>query len=1005
MAAPKSNQAGVSTGAATPDTGVGGPTVSDISMENQNVPQPQAQMVVEQYVPAEILSALGDAEGEIAAADTEAVGSLLPNLAGTFAEIDAAASQINLALAEMFGQIGLTLNAATTPVLQLVSKATEAVSDAVIDIMVPIAQAGVILPEDADAMRARLDADPMDWLPAAIPALGALFASNEPTDCDVRLDPKCGAAGDDTSVGTGGGDTLPPPPEPPPPEPPPPTVPGASLCGVGEAVYYDRNPIGGFPTAIPGVYGHCYTPAVPIPPPVPPPPEPPPPPPPIFPPPVSPECCVSPVTTTGPVTIVMPPPPPTGPPAPPPTATCPPTTVVVPPITVTVPPPPPPPPSAGPLDSLIGVKPVSGSIRGIDWSLAYPCAGGFSGVIVAPAGSGPAAGAVEAGIVGRFIYDAGYLAASILSPTTLGFVERLSGDLPAATAGVIDSVFTYNTGMELAGGVLAQFGIFPGTSLGDVMPLLAVEGAAHWAERQTGVQVGYYATGVRYALQYISPQYIPSQPALDQLFNTGRLNSAQWECFTRANGNLPGWADKVRAMGEGRPNPHDLVTLLNRGYLTKDQYDERMIDIGWNRQLYRDDAQRLSEEYPGLPDQLRFMVRDSFDEDIVKKYGYDNDFDAKFNAEAQKLAKATNIPERFFRLSWRAHWQIPSYTQLSDVVHRFRPDRPDRILWEKDNPQNFGESDWDYQHRGPLVITVSNMQEAMEVNDMAPSWVAPLIGIAYRPITNTDAVRAFQVGMYNTDELYHSFRDNGYDSDNASKLALFYQYNTERMQSTQTGVLTVRKIIALYQSLSIRRDEAFNLLGPTTPDLDRRNQILNNVDMQMAKDQIQDIIKLTRKDFMYGKMSVDEAIKFLDDNGADSARTVEVVGRWAVQRRLRSKEATARQLCQWFAHKLISPDDYLNRLENLGYDVDDAVRIAGVCKTDADLAAFKAARSESDRAARLARQALQDAEKRLRQTIKDLTDQKNGLLAQIQKLQDQLSGQSPPPPPPPPPKP
>jgi hypothetical protein len=549
-----------------------------------------------------------------------------------------------------------------------------------------------------------------------------------------------------------------------------------------------------------------------------------------------------------------------------------------------------------------------------------------------------------------------------------------------------------------------------GGTLGVNYPSLTFEAmayvtAAQAAEARLRAPVTYLYQSAIYAYQWANPQFIPEQPWVNQMYNTALIDSEQWECWTRAHGNHPGPQKLVRRIQESKPNDADIVTLYYRGLLTLDEYRARMNELGYVRESYTDDKLKLFQQYPGLADQMRYMVRDSFDESVVAKYQYDKDFTDKFNAEAQKVAAATGIPERFFKLAWRAHWQIPSYTQLADVVHRFRPDRPERIDWENANPRNDGESDWDYYHRGPLVVTVKDMQDAMEVNDMAPAWVHPLIGIAYRPITNSDAARSYEIGTYSSVDMYHAFRDNGYDDANANKLVAFYAAQVEKRIASNSGVMTVRKIVALYKDGAIDRFAADNLIAQSMPDAGQRRQLLDNLDTQIGAEYTQEFVKLIRRRYMYGKYSENELVDQLAAAGVQRTRA-EYMGRnWELARSLRSKEATVKQLCVWLSHNVLTLNDYIQRLANLGYDADDAFRISNVCKQDWDKATAKAADTAARRAKADARQAQRDAEAALRKIIKDLTDKKNGLLAEIAALEQQLSGQNSPPPPPPPPPP
>lgn len=660
--------------------------------------------------------------------------------------------------------------------------------------------------------------------------------------------------------------------------------------------------------------------------------------------------------------LVGPPPPPVGPP----------------------PPPQPPPPPIGGKPQ--GIEPVEGSISGVDWSQPTACSAAEQIVeeeISIPAGGisvGPLNTDTIVSIVGGSIASAlggplGYVANQLVSLTGSDRSSALGASgLPSLGVGIglardfID---------RLTGGSIPNKSAAIG--LGSEIAL------ANTAERITGLPLTYLAQSVQYTYQYANPQFLPTQPDTDALYLTNKITSGLWECYTRAQGNIPSVWSMVLDSKQTKPIASDVVSLFRRGIIPDQaSYYERMRELGVLNTQYSDEIYKLSEQLPGVSDQIRFMVRDVWDESVVKQYNYDKDYEQKFAGKAKQLALATGVSEDWFRYYWRAHWEIPSNTALYEMLHRLRPDRPDVIDTVGHVPNDAELAELRSNPLSPAIVTTADVQRAIEVNDMSPGWINPLIAISYRPITNSDAARAFEIGTFNETDLYHAFRDNGYNDTDAKRQVVFYSGQRSRKVANASGVWTTRKTIKAYKDGMIDRQQADDLLRPILIADDVRKRALDGADIEADVEAKRSILKQFHQRYLYGEIEDAALHDLLQSQGIQPSAVSRIEEQWFNERQGRAKEPRVQMLCQWFTRGFIDQTEYFTRLQRLGYSNDDAGRIAKVCAYDYAAKKAKAAAVASAKAAK-------ELQAQQRQEKADITKQISNLQKELKDYQKQIA--------------
>jgi len=336
--------------------------------------------------------------------------------------------------------------------------------------------------------------------------------------------------------------------------------------------------------------------------------------------------------------------------------------------------------------------------------------------------------------------------------------------------------------------------------------------------------------------------------------------------------------------------------------------DAELIRLGVKNAGDRAKMRELMLQTPQVSDLVRFMVRDSFDDDTVIKYQYDKDFDKKFSEspQAQALAKAAGIPVEFMRLVWRAHWDIPSYTQLCEMLHRLRP--------EKGFPAD-------------IAVTIEDIRTALEINDMSPGWVERLIAISYNTITRTDLLQWFVNGSIERNEVISRLQDTGYTKADAVRITDAWELEISIRRKNRSATLSIRQIVKYYIDGLIDQGEATTLLSDVISDPLEVNKIIAEADLMRMAESRRKCINGYRKRFMKGEFTTVTVKNQLQLLGLDQAQIQPIVDGWDCELRSMSKQIPLAGIRKLARAGLLSIFEVRERLKNLHYTPADVERL------------------------------------------------------------------------------
>jgi len=221
-----------------------------------------------------------------------------------------------------------------------------------------------------------------------------------------------------------------------------------------------------------------------------------------------------------------------------------------------------------------------------------------------------------------------------------------------------------------------------------------------------------------------------------------------------------------------KPASQDVVAYQLRKDPELSGLDAKLRKIGIHPE-YFDVYRELAYQIPPVADIITMAVREAFSPTIAEKFGQYEDFPPDF----AKYAAMKGLDEDWAKRYWAAHWSLPSPQQGFQMLHRG-------------------------------VITDTDLNMLMRAQDIMPFWRDKLMQIAYRPLTRVDVRRMYREGVLDEGEVFESYLDQGYDEDNAERMAEF----TVKQTLSTLSKFTSSDIIKAFAGRMISASEAKTLL-------------------------------------------------------------------------------------------------------------------------------------------------------------------------------------------------
>ena len=485
----------------------------------------------------------------------------------------------------------------------------------------------------------------------------------------------------------------------------------------------------------------------------------------------------------------------------------------------------------------------------------------------------------------------------IVGPT----LARVADNLLVGIAGLLTSSVNQAAGEAVAatgGGILAR----------------VISGII---TRWVGFDADYFTRGFQYDINYHNPQTIPSEADFVQLFLGNAIDEKTLECMVRANGSYYSWYKLLASVNRTKPSIDQVISLNRRGAIGDETAQEYLRQNGVTNNFEAGLFYKATEAVPTVSDIVRFMVRDADDRKVAERYGTDIGLDTKYGDQLKSWARSQGITDDVMKYYWRSHWDIPSNTALFEMYHRLRPKRAAGDT----NPE--------------VVTTDQDIKDALVVNDMLPFWAERMMAISFRPLTRTDAQRAYFIDAISEAELFDVYMDLGYKSDDARRLVNFTNQLKKKRAQGAGSAEKPATTLKYFRNYIISRQEAFSRLQAGGLSEAQSNEALNIAETQRKNESTLVCLKGIKAAFK--KLALDDFTvrdKILG-LGIPPENVEPIVAQWKCERSSKPKYLTAAQACKLRKEDLISEEEYKRRLGSLGYDEMEAELISQLCQNPA----------------------------------------------------------------------
>lgn len=394
------------------------------------------------------------------------------------------------------------------------------------------------------------------------------------------------------------------------------------------------------------------------------------------------------------------------------------------------------------------------------------------------------------------------------------------------------------------------------------------------------------------------------------------------------------------------PGLGSLQEMLRRGEIDEAKFRHGLRKMGVEPQY--DEAALALVEYLAPPtDLVRFGVREVFN----PQQRNDLDLDAEFPTAILQHSRKLGISDETMRNYWAAHWELPSYGQLSQMLFR-------------------GE------------LTQVQFRNALKALDYAPTWRAKLETIARAIPTITDFQRLVRRGIYAGNERQRFGYDAEYPAEFTEKMALhgmseddardlwaggwrlpsarqlyvmlwrgeitesdlniglkaldypvFYRQKLANIARPKPGRTDLRLLQRHGIITPAQAHAGYMAIGYSSQDADREVELATAMAANstgegdyVSRAQSR-LWTVTHNEYVQHSLTKARARAAFVRIGVPPAQRETILDLWDVERDLTRKEYTASQVLKYYKRTNLTREDAFDRLIDLRYTPDDANRM------------------------------------------------------------------------------
>lgn len=383
--------------------------------------------------------------------------------------------------------------------------------------------------------------------------------------------------------------------------------------------------------------------------------------------------------------------------------------------------------------------------------------------------------------------------------------------------------------------------------------------------------------------QRINERFRPNLPSLGDIMRAGFIDPTKVgkirEVLVR-EGYKEEHIDLMFIAQYAAYTPDQAFRLWLRGKLSDEQLLHRMRENGFT------DARtnELKELYVGIPplsDILMMLAKEAFEPDQIAKFGLGSEFPVAVVEWAKKQGLSQFWAEKY----WFAHWNHAAPGQVLEMLHR-------------------------------RLITEADVFEYYRVVEIPPYWRNLLMKISYTPFGRVDVRRMRRANVIGVQEVYESYRDQGYDHEHAVKLTTFAEQ--EKIESQKD--LTRAQIVDAYKLGLISRANVQKFLTDSGYDIAEAEFIIETTDYKENLKQSEETIKMVGDRYKAGMIDEQQARELLNGLNLPSSKLDYYINLWDTARFKGRRRPTKTELGELFVQQVIDATTYVAEMAELGYD-------------------------------------------------------------------------------------
>lgn len=329
-------------------------------------------------------------------------------------------------------------------------------------------------------------------------------------------------------------------------------------------------------------------------------------------------------------------------------------------------------------------------------------------------------------------------------------------------------------------------------------------------------------------------------------------------------------------------------------------YNEQQVDEVLARQGYHPVAAAALKSMffePAPPsDLIRFLVRGVFDPQERKDFALDADFPGAAVAEGRKVG----LDAQTIRDYWAAHWQLPSPTQMYQMLHRG-------------------------------LIDGTELAAGLKAADYAPVWRPLLQAISYNVPGRIDLRRMYAAGVADEARLLKGYKELGYNDADAQLLTNF----AKNQAAGATPDLPRGVILDAYRGGELTRQAAAGELGELGFDAAGVNLMLDLEDLKAARETQRLQEDAIEADLKAQLITEQAALQRLVTIGTPAARAQLLIDLWRNRHSVKPLTLSVAQVQQLLREQLLPEPVALARIQALGYNPQDAAALVALARPQA----------------------------------------------------------------------